>query len=58
MPKGLVESDDWLEVCEREANRLISAHMEKVTRILEQGPPVVAQRSQFDHREDPTDHEV
>lgn len=38
------------------ANRLISAHMEKVTRMLE-GEPIKAQRSQFDPREDPTESE-
>lgn len=42
---------------EEAANRLISAHMEKVTQMIEKGPPVVAQRSQFDPREDPTENE-
>lgn len=34
MPSDLVESKDWLAICERDANDLISAHMAAVTRSL------------------------
>lgn len=34
MPSDLVESDDWLANCEKEAEKLISAHMAAITRSL------------------------
>jgi hypothetical protein len=57
LPRGLVESEDWLELCEREANRLIRAHMEKVTRILEDGPIDPDKAEEADRLANKADHD-